>query len=62
MKRPGFFRGVILGGIVAGTAALLFAPKAGEETRKELAVKAKEVGDNLGKELVKIKPIFDFKK
>jgi gas vesicle protein len=35
-ENKGFFRGVIIGGIVAGTAALLFAPKSGKETREDL--------------------------
>ena len=28
-KEKGFLKGVIIGGLVAGTAALLFAPKSG---------------------------------
>ncbi|MDR0847379.1 MAG: YtxH domain-containing protein [Lactobacillales bacterium] len=42
-KKGGFLAGTIVGGLVAGAAALLFAPKTGEETRKEVAEKAGEL-------------------
>jgi gas vesicle protein len=41
-REKGFFKGVIIGGLVAGTAALLFAPKSGKETRKDLKKRCDE--------------------
>lgn len=40
--------GVGLGAIIGAAAGLLFAPKAGTETREELAEKLKELKDKTG--------------
>lgn len=37
MSGPGFFAGTLFGGVVGAAAALLLAPKSGQETRRELA-------------------------
>lgn len=43
----GFFKGVIVGGILGAVTALLYAPKNGEEMRAELKLKL----DNASKDL-----------
>lgn len=55
MSRRGFFRGVILGGAVAGGLALLFAPKAGKELREDIARKARNMSDDLDDKLKQAK-------
>lgn len=37
-----FLLGAVVGGLVAGVTALLFAPQSGEKTRKDIADRAKE--------------------
>ncbi|MCK9274084.1 MAG: YtxH domain-containing protein [Syntrophales bacterium] len=44
------FKYFIIGGLIAASAALLFAPKSGRETRGYLADKAKEGKDFIYKE------------
>lgn len=39
----GFLIGAVLGGLIGAGAALLLAPKSGEETRKDLKQKADEM-------------------
>ncbi len=38
-----FVGGLLLGGLVAGTMALLFAPRPGEETRRYLSERGEEL-------------------
>jgi len=42
-----FIAGLAVGAIVGGMAGLLFAPEAGDETRKKLQEKSKEVTEDL---------------
>ena len=42
-----FIAGLVVGGAVGAIAGLLFAPEAGEETRKKVAVKSKEWADDM---------------
>ena len=42
-KKGRFITGAAIGAAVAGTLALLFAPKAGKELRDDIANKAKEI-------------------
>ena len=39
------FRGILLGGLIGGVTALLFAPRSGEETRAEIRDRAIELRD-----------------
>lgn len=48
-RTGGFLKGVLLGALAGITAGVLFAPKAGEETRKELKKKAGEISKQLEK-------------
>lgn len=41
----GFALGALFGGIFGGLAALLFAPKSGKQTRKDLAKKCRSFSD-----------------
>lgn len=41
-----FIAGLAVGAVVGGIAGLLFAPEAGDETRKKLQVKSKELTDD----------------
>lgn len=41
-----FLAGAVVGGAIGATVALLFAPQSGEETRKYLAKRAKEAGED----------------
>ena len=61
-----FLSGIILGAVVGGTMGILFAPEAGEKTRKKLTQKgkkvwkevqeeAKEVGERLEPKIKKMK-------
>lgn len=45
----GFWIGALAGGVIGSIAALLFAPKAGKELRKDIAVQAQKVGDSTAK-------------
>lgn len=47
-RNKGFFSGVIIGGIVAGVSALLFAPKSGKETREDIGKNVTKMRDDLG--------------
>ena len=42
---PGFFSGVLWGALVGGILGVLYAPKSGEETRKELKDKAGDISE-----------------
>jgi gas vesicle protein len=42
-----FIAGLVVGGAIGAIAGLLFAPETGEETRKKVAEKSKEWGDEL---------------
>ncbi len=42
-----FIAGLAVGAVVGGIAGLLFAPEAGDETRKKLHEKSKEVSEDL---------------
>ena len=42
-----FIAGLVVGGAIGAIAGLLFAPETGEETRKKVAVKSKELADDL---------------
>ncbi len=42
-----FIAGLVVGGAVGALAGLLFAPQTGEETRRQLGEKTKEVADDL---------------
>ncbi|HEX7259586.1 MAG TPA: YtxH domain-containing protein [Candidatus Saccharimonadia bacterium] len=42
-KKKGFVTGALVGTLVGGVAALLFAPKSGKETQAEIKQKAQEV-------------------
>lgn len=46
-----FFKGVVFGAIVAGIAALLFAPKSGRELRKDIQDRANTLKDDAEKKL-----------
>ena len=46
-RRRGFILGAAIGATIAGGLALLFAPKAGDELRQDIANKAKEVSGEL---------------
>ena len=54
-RKGGFFVGAAIGAVVAGVTALLFAPKAGEELREDIANKAKEVSKDLDNKIAKAK-------
>ncbi len=41
-----FIAGLVVGGAVGALAGLLFAPETGEETRKKLGDKSKELADD----------------
>jgi len=51
MAKPNksFLIGALVGGIVGSVSALLFAPKAGKELRKDIAVGAQQVGESTKK-------------
>jgi len=42
-----FIAGLVVGGAIGAIAGLLFAPETGEETRKKVTVKSKELADEL---------------
>lgn len=42
-RAEGFLLGTVLGGLVAGTTALLFAPKSGKELRKDISDQADDL-------------------
>lgn len=44
-RAEGFLLGTVVGGVVAGVAALLFAPKSGEELRKDISDQANDLKD-----------------
>ena len=44
---PGFFKGVLFGGILGAVAALLLAPKTGKEMREDLYRRSLEVKDDV---------------
>lgn len=45
---PGFFSGLLVGGLIGAAAAILMAPRSGEETRTLLREKGIELKDQLG--------------
>jgi gas vesicle protein len=44
---PGFFTGLLLGGLVGVTLAMIVAPQAGDETRERLRAKAREASQSV---------------
>jgi gas vesicle protein len=44
---PGFFTGLLLGGLVGVTVAMIVAPQAGDETREILRAKAREASQSV---------------
>lgn len=46
-NKGGFLKGVIIGGIVAGVAAILFAPKSGKETQEDIKRRARSMKHDL---------------
>ena len=50
-KKGGFLKGAAIGAAVAGTFALLFAPKAGKELREDIANKAKDISKDLDEKI-----------
>lgn len=50
-----FLAGVTLGALVGAAVGVLLAPQSGEETRKVLVVKSKEVADATKEAAVKVK-------
>lgn len=56
MKNTGaFLGGIILGAVLGGAAALLYAPQAGEDTRKQIKTKIDELEEELEKMRIKLK-------
>lgn len=55
MSKRGFFKGVIIGGVVAGVSALLFAPKKGSELREDIMNKCEDVHKDLSEQIKKAK-------
>ncbi len=47
-EKKGFFKGVVIGGIIGTITALLFAPKSGEELRGDIKKKLDEASAELG--------------
>lgn len=45
-RGSGMIAGVILGAVIGAGIALLFSPRTGEETRRELARRARELGED----------------
>ncbi|MCB9790551.1 YtxH domain-containing protein [Candidatus Nomurabacteria bacterium] len=60
-RTESFMKGIILGTIVGAAAGVLFAPKSGEETRKELKKKAEELKSQAEVEYKKAKVVVDKK-
>jgi len=54
-----FIAGAVIGGAIGATVALLFAPQSGEETRKDIAKKAKEAGKDFEEMRKSLEPKFD---
>ncbi len=50
-----FFSGLIIGGAIGALAGLLFAPEAGDETRKKLVDKTKEISEDLSEKFEDLK-------
>ena len=44
---PGFLTGLLLGGLVGVTLAMIVAPQAGDDTREVLRVKAREASESV---------------
>ena len=44
---PGFITGLLLGGLVGVTVAMIVAPQAGDETRERLRIKAREASQSV---------------
>lgn len=44
---PGFLTGLLLGGLVGVTIAMIVAPQAGDDTRQVLRAKAREASDSV---------------
>jgi len=42
-----FFSGIVLGAAIGGLIGLLYAPETGEDTRKKVSEKTKEISDDL---------------
>ncbi len=56
MKNTGaFLGGIILGAVLGGAAALLYAPQTGEDTRKQIKTKVDELEEELEKMQAKLK-------
>ena len=51
----GFFTGLLVGAVIGGAVALLYAPQSGPETRKLVKEKALDVKDKAAKAVGKIK-------
>lgn len=51
----GFFTGLIIGAIIGGGMALLYAPQPGQETRRLVKEKASEIKEKAVKAVSKIK-------
>jgi len=46
-KKGKFFLAGIIGAVVGGISGLLFAPQSGEKTRKDMAIMAKNIADQI---------------
>jgi len=42
----GFYKGVLIGGVIGAVVSLLFAPKSGRELRSDIGRKSKELYDD----------------
>ena len=54
-EKKGFFKGVVIGGIIGSITALLFAPKSGEELRADIKNKLDEASVELGHKIQEAK-------
>ena len=54
-EKKGFFKGVVIGGIIGTITALLFAPKSGEELRADIKKKLDEASAELGHKIQEAK-------
>lgn len=51
----GFFTGLLIGAVIGGAVALLYAPQSGTETRRMVKEKALEAKEKAAKAVSKIK-------